>query len=377
MDKKEKNLSSHTANHHDITSTNDKADALLRITSTNLERLLDEQKITAKDLALKTGYSEAAISNYRRGKKPMTLDFLIELRDLYHISIDEFLSKEISSDSFRRQIPQSYIEEAEESSCKKFSGTYLVYYLNTNNYKGRDTNTPDESLLFGVISISTENAASGATTAGYSCLAVLGLTDRYEAADLQRTLKDKSCIADVEKYVFEENAAAFAKKAYIGVFDLSAEHAFITLTHDRKDKALIILHRVNSNKEKYIGGMGTINSVSKGRESMPTVQYIAFSRYPISLSSEEIHHQLLLGTPVFKADSYVKDFIALFKKTYMADDPAGDMHTELEKELIIKVNFERYVKNSLKNNLFRYAKISERDDDFWYDLLKEVSITED
>lgn len=129
---------------------------------------------------------------------------------------------------------------------------------------------------------------------------------------------------------------------------MTADHAFLTLSHDRKDKALIILHRVNSNKKEYIGGMGTINSVSKGREPMPTAQYIALSRYPISLSAEEIHHQLLLSHPTYKADANVKELISLFKKTYMMPDPDGEIHTELEKALIIKVNLEHYVKQALK-----------------------------
>ena len=31
---------------------------------------------------------------------------------------------------------------------------------------------------------------------------------------------------------------------------------------------------------------------------------------------------------------------------------------------------EKYIKESLKNNMYRYGKVSDRDDDDWYHLIK-------
>lgn len=348
---------------------------LLPTVAANLSKLLEAQNISAKELHQKTGYSEAAISKYRTGKQFPPLDFFFELKKLYDISIDDFLSKEISRGDIRTSTPQSILEQAEEASYHKFCGTYLVYYLNTSNYKGRDKNSPEEALLYGILCI-TENKTT-LDKSDYSCIAVLGIKDRSEATLLKKTIDTLSTYSDIEKYISVDKADTLSNKTYYGDFDLTTEHAFITLAHDRKDKALMILHRVNSNKKEYIGGMGTVNSVSKGREPMPTAQYMALTRYPITLSTEEIHHQLLLSHPTYKADENAKELIALFKKTYMSTDPDDDIHTDLEKELIIKVNLERYVKESLKKNMFRCAKISERDDGAWYDLLKDVSIMED
>lgn len=339
----------------------------------NLNKLLETQNISAKELSEKTIYSESAISKYRTGKQFPPLDFFYQLKTLFGISFDDFLFKEINRGDIRAQMPLSAVEQAEKVLYNKFCGTYLVYYLNTSDYKGRDKNSPEESLLYGILTISEDK--TNYDEPNYSCIAVLGIKCRATATILKKTLDSMDSYSDIEKYISDNEE--LIKKTYYGDFELSAEHAFLTLAHDRKDKALIILHRVNSNKKEYIGGMGTINSVSKGREPMPTAQYIALSRYPINLSAEEIHHQLLLSHPTYKADAQVRELISLFKKTYMIPDPDGEMHTELEKELIIKVNLERYVKTSLTNNMFRYAKISERDDGAWYDLLKEVSITTD
>lgn len=336
----------------------------------NLNKLLETQDISAKELSEKIIYSQSAISKYRKGTVFPPLDFFYQLKTLFGISLDDFLFKEINRSDINTQIPLSSIEQAEKELYSKFCGTYLVYYLNTSDYKGRDKNTPEESLLYGTLSILEDKTNIDEPT--YSCIAILGLNCRKTATKLKETISLMKSYSDIERFI--SNDKKLEKKIYYGAFELSADHAFLTLTHDKKDKALIILHRVNSNKKEYIGGIGTINSVSKGREPMPTAQYIAFSRYPISLSVEEIHHQLLLSHPTYKADANVKQLISLFKKTYMMPDPDGEMHTELEKELIIKVNLEHYVKTSLINNMFRYAKISERDDGTWYSLLKEVSL---
>lgn len=339
----------------------------------NLSKLLETQNISAKELSEKIIYSESAISKYRNGKQFPPLDFLYQLKCLFGISLDDFLFKEIIHSDIHTQMTLNAIEQAEKTLYGKFCGTYLVYYLNTSDYKGRDKSTPEESLLYGVLTISEDK--TNIDEPAYSCIAVLGLNCRKTATKLKKTIDSIESYSDIEKFISDDEK--LKKKTYYGAFELSSDHAFLTLNHSKKDKALIILHRVNSNKKEYIGGMGTINSVSKGREPMPTAQYIAFSRYPISLSAEEIHHQLLLSHPTYKADANAKQLISLFKKTYMTPDPDGEMHTELEKELIIKVNLEHYVKTSLINNMFRYAKISERDDGTWYNLLKEVSLIPD
>lgn len=349
-----------------------RTEELMPTVAANLRKLIEAQKINQKILSEQTGYSEAAICKYVNEKQFPPLDFFFALKKLYNISIDDFISKEIYRGEISKPINLSELEQAEAVMYNKCCGTYFVYYLNTSNYKGRDQNSPEEALFYGVLNIS-ENKTN-LNKSDYRCIAVLGIKERTTAAALKKKLDSFSNSSDAEKYITEDSAESLSKKTYYGDFELNANHAFITLSHDRKDKALIILHRVNTNKKEYIGGMGTINSVSKGREGMPTAQYIALSRYPISLSAEEIHHNLLLSHPSYKADEHAKSLIALFKKTYMFPDTENEIHTELEKSLIIKVNLERYVKESLTRNMFRYAKISNRDDEAWYKLLKEVSI---
>ena len=341
--------------------------------SANIQNLLSAQQITQRTLHAQTGYSESSISKYVKGKQFPPLDFLFKVRRLYNVSIDDLIFKEIAPNEIKTSVVPSELEQEEILLCRKYCGTYLVYYLDSSNYKGRDDNSPEESLTYGILHIHESQADSETPT--FHAVAILGIDNRKSATLLHQNFSSFQTFNEVEIFMQNEDNEALSAKTYYGSFELNNKHAFFSLSHDRKDKAMIITHRVDSNKKEYIGGMGTINSISKGREGLPTIQHIAFSRYPITLSIEEIHHLLLLNHPSYKADKDVKSLISLFQKLYVSVDDK-EKPTELEKELMIKVNLERYVKESLKRNMFRYAQISNRDDDDWYKLLKKVSITD-
>lgn len=347
---------------------------LMPTVATNLRKLIETQGISQKVLSEQTGYSEAAISKYITAKQFPQLDFFFELKKLYDISIDDFLSKEISQNDMKQTSSLSVVEQEEQALYRKYCGTYLLYYLNTSSYKGRDNNSPEEALTYGIIHI--YETKTNLDKSDYSSIAVLGIKDRNIATELKKKFESFTTHTDIEQFIKDDTNDTFSNKVYYGDFEFSTNYASILISHNRKDKALIILHRVDTNKKEYIGGIGTINSVSKGREGTPTAQYIALSRYPISLSAEEIHHHLLLGHPTYKADNDAKSLIALFKKLYINSEEAFENMTEHEKYLMIKVNLEKYIKDSLKRNMFRSAKISNLDDEAWYKLLKEVSIFE-
>ena len=50
--------------------------------------------------------------------------------------------------------------------------------------------------------------------------------------------------------------------------------------------------------------------------------------------------------------------------------------SEYQKSIVVRSTLERYIKKSLERNMFRYGKISERDDDEWYHTIKTASINE-
>ena len=148
------------------------------------------------------------------------------------------------------------------------------------------------------------------------------------------------------------------------------------MKHKNTDRMLLILHRVDNNKPNYIGGIGTVNSVSKGRERAPVIQFIGVSRFPLSISVEEIHHCLLLNYPNFKAENETEEMIRNFKALYVDAEGSGQNFSEYQKSIVVRSTLERYIKKSLERNMFRYGKISERDDDEWYHGIKSASIND-
>ena len=112
-------------------------------------------------------------------------------------------------------------------------------------------------------------------------------------------------------------------------------HIFISLSRniDAKDNAFIILHRALLDKDSY-GGIGTINSVSTGRDSDPIVQLIALSKKYAYISDEQIKSQLKFAIPniYVKGQQETNEILKLAKSIYcqekssLEDASAYDLH---------------------------------------------------
>ena len=249
---------------------------LAELVSSNLKKLIAQNDITQKELAEMIGVAPASMTDYCKGRRLSTV--------------------------FDKQMMETY---------HKYCATYLMYYFDTSKSKGRDLQLPRDSLHYGVLFI-YENPTS-LEAPQFGCAAILGIKDRGEVTRLKADL-DKM---EVPEKVIEHIGSKYESMAYYGDFSLTQYHAFVSMSHANTDKALLIFHRVDNNKSEYIGGIGTINSVSKGREHMPVVQYLGISRYPLALSVEEIHHNLLLDYPTFEADpEMVDEMIKNFKALY-------------------------------------------------------------
>ena len=347
----------------------DSAQELNRIISTNLRKLIAQNGITQKELAEKLGVAPASMTDYCKGRRIPNVEFFVSLKNLYDICIDDFLTKSIHPSSTGLPVNEPFFDRNIMTTYQKYCGLYFIYYFDTSKYKGRDTQPPRDSLVYGVLYI-YENPTS-LEFPEFSCAAVLGIKGREEVTRVKGILNNMDEPSEIIEYI----GTQFPHTAYYGDFELSQEHAFISIRHANTDKALIIFHRVDNNKPDYTGGIGTINSISKGRERMPVVQFIGISRHPLSMSIEEIHHSLLLNYPTFKAEKEAEEMIQNFKALYDDSDETRQNFSEYQKEIIMRSTLERYIRKSLERNMFRYGKISERDDDEWYHSIKAASVS--
>lgn len=353
------------------TYTPPSTEQLARIASSNMLRLLKQTRLTQKEMARKLGVAPASMTDYCKGRRLPNMEFFVALKEQFGISIDEFVTKDLTpSDTLVPPKTQVFDQQLLET-YKKYCCSQFLYYFDTSKTKGRDIQAPRDSVLYGILYI-YENPDS-TEVPEFKCAAILGIDDRDEVSRLKSKL-DK--IKDPGK-ILEYISSNYESAAYYGDFTLSQLYGFVSISHANTDKALLIFHRVDNNKPEIIGGIGTINSVSKGREHVPVVQFIGMSKYPLSMSVEEIHYNLLLDYPSFEADQeMVDEMITNFKALYA--DPDGAIckgFSDYEKAIMVKSTLDKYVRTALTRNMFRYGKITgTTDDDQWYHAIKKTSI---
>ena len=342
------------------------------VIAANLKYLIEHNHTTQKELADALGVVPASMTDYCNGVRVPSITVLAGLKNLYDINIDDFISKSIQPSKKNKKTPNYVIDANLLDTYERYCGLYYVYYLDTGRYKGRDTLLPKDSLKFGILYI--YKTLSSLSLPEFSCAAVMGIDSRDEAVSLRSALESicgdsrQNRSAEAVKYIESHHAGT----AYFGDFELSPEYAFISISHVNTDRALLIFHRVDNNKRNYTGGIGTINSVSRGRERAAVVQFMGISRYALDMSAEEIHHSLLLNYPSFSAEAETEELIRNFKSLYLDDGDAKAL-SEYQKSVIVRSTLERFVKKSLERNMFRYGKVSERDDDAWYHAIKNSS----
>ena len=309
---------------------------------TNLKALTD--KYSQKEVALKTGFSQASINNYlKKGSEP-SIQFLVELKNAYGINLDDFLFTEL------------YIDE--EKSYDRFLGNYLLYYFNNDCYKGEAHQNLKNTLNYGVISIYKEKYLDKTVKVLASFTKV-----KDDAIKLLRDL-NKSKVEEIE------NRYNNFGNVYNGSLDFNEQNIFILLDNFKyKDKTFVILNNPPSSSS-YIGGVGTVNSISRGREHNPCSQFIIFSKKVLDIPDGELYDLLKFDNYAIDISDEVGEVVDLFKRLYLSQNDLANI-LESQKISIIKNKIDLLLSETFEANAFRFAKISNREDDNVYRLIKE------
>ena len=304
------------------------------------------KKHTQKHIAERTGFSQSSINNYLTKSSEPSMQFLVALKNAFGICIDDFLFSEIDA--------------AEDKSYERFAGNYIVYYYNNNSYKGEVHTNLSNTLNYGVVSILKEkDTDTGCVVFGTF------LRQRADAIKLLKSLNatdnTKEILAQHELY----------KNTYRGDIEFSDQSLFIELKNEfNGDQTYMIFNNPHS-KTEYIGGVGTVNSVSRGREHNPCVEYIIMSKKLIDRPDGEIYEALKFSDYSVNLDYAIKDLIDLFKRLYVEKTELSKTLNEGQKNAVIKNKLEYHFNEILDANVFRFAKISNKEDDMVYRLIKE------
>ena len=211
------------------------------------------EKYTQKYIAEKTGFSQSSINNYITKSSEPSIQFLIALKNAFGVCLDDFLFSEI--------------EYSAEKSYDRFVGNYIVYYYNNNSYKGEVHTNLSNTLNYGVVSI-LENKTLNQKVMVYG-------TFMKARADAVKLLKKLNTLSDA-KEILETHESY--NNLYKGDLQTTEQSIFVDLYNKNNgDKTFMIFNNPPS-KMKYIGGIGTVNTVARGREHNPCIEFLIMSR---------------------------------------------------------------------------------------------------
>lgn len=307
----------------------------------NLKKL--SIQYSQKYIAQKTGFSQSSINNYLSKTSEPSMGFLVALRDAFGISIDDFLFSD-----FKIEQEQSY---------DRYMGNYLIYYYNNDSYKGEVHTNLKNTLNYGVLSIFKEKPLDKEVK-----VRATFMKERTWAVKLLKKLNSSDDLVGV----YEENG-----NVYEGDISTSDQSIFIYLANkSNNDKTFIILNNPPS-KLDYIGGVGTVNSIARGREHNPCVQFIIMSKKLIDVPDGEIYDLLKFDDFYVNMEFAIKDIIDLFKRLYAEKNEISVELNDNQKLAIVRNKLEYHFNEILEANIFRFAKISNKEDDAIFKLIKE------
>lgn len=303
-------------------------------------------KYTQKHIAEQTGFSQSSINNYLTKSSEPSIQFLIALKNSFGICIDDFLFSEIETDN--------------QVSHDRFIGNYLVYYYNNNSYKGEVHTNLSNTLNYGVISVLKEKELN-------NNVLVYGvfMKDKSEAVDILKRLNQAKDTAEKMKIHHE------TKNYYKGSLSTNKQSIYFDL-HNKfnGDQCSMMFNNPPSNG-KYIGGVGTVNTMARGREHNPCVQFMIISQNIIDKPDGEIYDCLKFDKINVNLDYAIKDMADLFKRLFAEKNEISLNLNENQKLAILQNKIEYHFNEILEANVFRFAKITNREDDVVYKLIKE------
>lgn len=303
-------------------------------------------KYTQKYVAERTGFSQSSINNYLTKSSEPSIQFLIALKNAFGICIDDFLFADI--------------DVKQETSFDRFLGNYIVYYYNNNSYKGEVHTNLSNTLNYGVISIVKEQEMGGNVIV-YGTF----LREKSEAIKLLKRLNAVENVVDCKAEHLNMN------NFYTGTIQTTDQSIFLDLYNKvNSDQCYIILNNPPS-KADYIGGVGTVNTVARGREHNPCVEFIIISKKLIDKPDGELYECLKFDDFNVNLDYAVKDVVELFKRLYLEQNEISTSLAESQKIAILQNKLEYHFNEILDANVFRFAKVSNREDDMVFKLIKE------
>lgn len=352
--------------------------------ATSLNKLKSAMGWNQKEFADKWQIATGALNNYLNATRLPSLELLINLCGMpdfakagLEFGLDDLLDEAFDPEStikFKRGlINTSALYVAHED----FIGNYLCYFNDQSDIAGKSGKKKRRELRFGVLSIFDDIDGVTAKRTMKVAATFYKEENRYKAIELKNEL-DRIHFNDMVNNGFagnrtERNNAIIAKMSdgsgmYKGELTFSGHFAFIDIVSEAyNDKALIILYiPPKNNQTNYIGGIGSIASVSHGREHTPSAQKIILSKYELTCSDQDVAPYLNMSYPNFTQEDDGRAISEFCSKLYSGEIKGLD---ENDKITVIQNRINKIIKDYIKDNLCCASSVSEIEDAKVYKLI--------
>lgn len=327
----------------------------------NVKNILGYENFNQKAFAQEANLSASSISKIKNGKNAPSLHLLLYLGKKYRLTIDALKDHVFTPEELAAYLDEGkhvHKHEQELLGLNKYIGNYFAYYFFNGDISNRKP-TLEDALDYGLICM---HPGRKPVENELEVHAVMGIQDRAKIRAMKVEL-DNSEPDDWQEYFSNHTGD---KHYYQGKLLLSPDTPRCTILdlHHYNDYAQILFVRPSlAHRHAYLGGLGTLNSLSKGTP-IPCIQSIAIAKVDMDMvSSEEIAGHLFLSSP----SAHTLKVHSMFN---FIDKLYRDMNLEPDHlSVIIESYIQRNLEALSQEQQFKFYQAGLKDTE-WYNLLK-------
>lgn len=365
---------------------------LSTIVGKNISELIEAMEWTQAKLADKTGVAEATVSNYIKGLKKKkeggrlaSLDFLVTLCMLpefknkgLELTLDLLISERFNPKALIQNRYNHPAVSRNEVKHGDFLGNYLCYFFDQSKPVHNQDHKLNRELRYGVVSVFDAYESLTGDVSVKAMAAFFKEENAVTAFELKRNLDSifnynaEEANLNSRNMAIEEAFQIENVSAYEGAVTFSDHHTFINVQSNvHGDNALIILYSPQKKVDSdYIGGIGSVASIARGRTHMPTAQKIILSKYELKCSREIIAEKLSMSAAEIAQEHEAEAICEFCRKLYLEQDYS--MHfDEADKAALVRRRLDQLVRNYIDKNICCVGSVTEDEDKAVFKLIEQ------
>lgn len=360
---------------------------LKNIVGKNLKNLIDAMKWSQAAFAEETGISEPALSSYLKGNEGRLppLDYMVGLcmneefkAKGLNLTLDLLISEKFNPKALIQRKYNHPAASRKEVKHGDFLGNYLCYFYDQSKPVHNQDHKLNRELRYGVVSVFDVCESLTGDMGIKAIAAFLKEEDADTAFELKRKLDSifnynaEEASLNSRNMAIEEAFNIDGISAYEGAVTFSDHHTFINVQSNvHGDNALIILYSPQKRMDSdYIGGIGSVASIARGRTHMPTAQKIILSKYELGCSREIIAEKLSMSSAEIAQEHEAEAICEFCHKLYMEQDYSMQFD-EADKAALIRRRLDQLVRNYVEKNICCVGSVTEDEDKAVFKLIEQ------